>query len=153
MTLRHHGALLSNTLLISTTSVGAQGVGSDAQPLTGMAVLIVGIVGSNFQSVFVRLDFLWCEPITGINDSWEHSLDDTHCTLTLPQHGRLDSLVKSRSDQVVYILQTYVIYTFCSLAMSLLGPFIIVMGVRVNWLIYIFVWSHFLIHENKTISS
>ena len=69
MTLRHHGALLSNTLLISTTSVGAQGVGSDAQPLTGMAVLIVGIVGSNFQSVFVRLDFLWCEPITGINDS------------------------------------------------------------------------------------
>ena len=65
-------AVLSNTPLISSAGLR----GCEVVP-SGLPLQWLLIVGTNFQSVFVRY-FLWCEPITRINDSPQHSPGDTH---------------------------------------------------------------------------
>ena len=94
MTLRHHGALLSNTLLISNTSVAAN-VSGKLSPLAQSPLIpLIGMVAHCWHQLSVsfceRLFMVW----TNNWDKWQLRTQSWWYTLILPQH------TQPRKDQI-----------------------------------------------------
>ena len=94
MTLRHHGALLSNTLLISNTSVAANVSGKLCPLAQSPLIPLIGMVAHCWHQLSVsfceRLFMVW----TNNWDKWQLRTQSWWYTLTLPQH------TQPRKDQI-----------------------------------------------------